>query len=136
MKKKNVSLMFFKQHLMFCLSIITPEISILNFNYYRSNSSDSNIRSNFVSCSCLYAGTVKRHNVYANVTFPLTLVSSKLNQHFSPYYFNGIKIGTAFKCLFEETVPKLSIWKSRTNIPSHDPCLEFRFTEPQYSDKC
>ena len=29
--------------------------------------------------------------------------------HFSPCYFNGIKIVTAFKCIFEETVPKLSV---------------------------
>ena len=30
-------------------------------------------------------------------------------RHFSPCCFNGIKIGTAFKCIFEETVPKLSV---------------------------
>ena len=29
--------------------------------------------------------------------------------HFSPCYFNGIKIVTAFKCYFKETMPKLSV---------------------------
>ena len=46
--------------------------------------------------------------------------------HFSPRYFNGIKIVTAFKCIFEETMSKLSVnfgIKShktliRTNIPA------------------
>ena len=35
--------------------------------------------------------------MYANITLPLTLVSSKLNVPFSPRYFNGIKVVTAFK---------------------------------------
>ena len=65
--------------------------------------------------------------MYANVRLPLTLVSNKpiMSLHFSPRYFNGIKIVTVFKCIFEETVPncreileiiahKNSI---RTNIP-------------------
>ena len=29
--------------------------------------------------------------------------------YFSPCYFNGIKIATAFKCIFEETMQKLSV---------------------------
>ena len=62
--------------------------------------------------------------------------------HFSPRYFNGVRIGTAFKCIFEETVPKLSVAFGNCNsLDSHknqypSPVLNFGFKEPQYSDKC
>ena len=44
------------------------------------------------------------------------------------FRFNGVKMGTAFKCIFEETVPKLSVNFGNRN--------SFGFTEPQYSDRC
>ena len=44
--------------------------------------------------------------MHANVTFPLTLVSNKLKVPYFSIYFNRIKIVTAFKCIFEQTVPK------------------------------
>ena len=34
---------------------------------------------------------------------------TNLTYHFSLRYFNGIEIVTAFKCIFEETIPKLSV---------------------------
>ena len=82
---------------------------------------------------------VKMWNVimYANVTFPLTLVSNKVNVPFF-CYFIGVKIGTAFKCIFEETLPKLSVnFGNHNSQDSHkNPVLNFSFTEPQCSDKC
>ena len=64
--------------------------------------------------------------MYANATLPLTLLSKKLNVPFSSRYFNGIKIVTTFKCIFEATVPKLLVNfgnhnsqdSQRTNIPA------------------
>ena len=62
-------------------------------------------------------------------------------RHFSPRYFNGVKIGT-LKCIFEETVPKLSVnFGNRNSQDSHknrylNPVLNFSFTAPQYSNKC
>ena len=50
-----------------------------------------------------YDGTI----MYAKVTLPLTLVSNKLN--FPRRYFNGTKTVTASECIFEETMPKLSV---------------------------
>ena len=53
-----------------------------------------------------------------------------------------MKIGTAFKSVFEETVPKLSVNLRNLYSPdSHknqypNPVLNFGFMEPQYSDKC
>ena len=52
-----------------------------------------------------------------------------------------IKIETAFKCVFEETVPKLSVnFGNHNSQDSHKKqhpslVLNFGFTEPQYSDK-
>ena len=76
--------------------------------------------------------------MYANVTFPLTLVSNKLNAPFSPHYFSGVKIGTAFNCTFVETVPKLSVNFGNRNSQdsqknqSHGPVVNFSFTELYY----
>ena len=61
---------------------------------------------------------------------------------FSPRHFNGIKIVTAFKCIFEETMPKLSVDfgnhisqdSYKNQYPS--PVCNFSFTAPQYGDKC
>ena len=75
--------------------------------------------------------------MYPNVTLPLALISNKqTNVPFSPRYFIGSKIATAFKCSFEETMPKLSV-----NFDSHknqypSPVCNFGFTALQYSDKC
>ena len=85
---------------------------------------------------CLYYSiyTLIQWNVImcANVTFPLTLVSKNWTCHFSQCYFNGIKIGTAFKCIFEEMVLKLSVNFGNRNSqdsqePISQPCLEFWF---------
>ena len=63
-------------------------------------------------------------------------------RHFSPRYSNGIKVGTAFKRIFEEIVSKLSVnFGNRNSQDSHknwypNPVLNFGFTEPKYSDKC
>ena len=60
--------------------------------------------------------------------------------HFSPRYFNGIKIVTAFKCIFEETVPKLSFnFRNHNSQDSHliqypGPVFNFGFMEAQYND--
>ena len=53
------------------------------------------------------ADTVKCHNIckhhgFVNAGFKQTECAI-----FSPCYSNGIKNGTAFKCIFGETVPKL-----------------------------
>ena len=61
---------------------------------------------------------------------------------FSPHYFNAIKIVTAFKYIFEETLPKLLINFGNYNLQnSHktqyaSPVCNFGFTAQQYSDKC
>ena len=50
------------------------------------------------------------------------LCVSAIHAHFSPRYFNGLKIGTAFKCIFqfEETVPILSVnFGNRSSQDSH-----------------
>ena len=60
-----------------------------------------------------YTGTVRWHN--ANVTVSLTLVSNKLNIPIFLYVFPmGLK-WNCWKCLFEETVPNLSV-----NFGKHD----------------
>ena len=75
--------------------------------------------------------------MYANVTLPLTLVSNKLNVPFFPRYFNGIKIVTAFKCIFEETMPKMLVnFGNHISQDSHknqysSPVCNFGFTVPQ-----
>ena len=54
----------------------------------------------------------------------------------------GIKIVTAFKCIFEETMPKLSVnFENHISQDSHkNQCpssvCNFGFTTPQYSDQC
>ena len=58
--------------------------------------------------------------------------------HFSPRYFNGTTIVTAFKCIFEETMPKLSvnfgnyIAQDSHNHQNPGPVCNFCFTAPQY----
>ena len=80
--------------------------------------------------------------MYANVTLPLTLVSNKQSILFSPRYFSGIKIVTVFTCIFEETMPQLSVnFRNRISQNSHKnqyPGLvcNISFTAPQYGDKC
>ena len=80
--------------------------------------------------------------MYANVTLPLALVSNKLNVPFSPCYFNGIKSATSFKCIFEETMTKLSVnFRNRISQSSHKnqypgPVCNFGLIASQYSDKC
>ena len=62
--------------------------------------------------------------------------------HFSPRYFNGIKIETAFKCIFEETMLLLSEnfgnhisqYSHKNQYPG--PVSNFGFTASQYSVKC
>ena len=77
-----------------------------------------------------------------NVTLLLTLVSNKLDVPFSPRHFNGIKIVTAFKCIFEETEPKLSAnFGNHMSQDPHNnrhpgPVCNVGFTAPQYNDKC
>ena len=45
--------------------------------------------------------------MYANVRMPLTQVSTNWTYYFSLRYFNGIKIVTAFKCIFEDNRLKI-----------------------------
>ena len=97
----------------------------------------------FVNMCISLLHTLVQWNVimYANVTLPSTLVSNKLIVPFSPRYFNGIKIVTAFKYIFEETMPKLSVnFENHVSQDSHKnqypgPVCNFGFTAPQYSDK-
>ena len=62
--------------------------------------------------------------------------------HFSPRYFNGIKIVTALKCIFEETMPKLSVnFGNHISQDSHKnqypgPVCNFGSAAPQYGDEC
>ena len=56
--------------------------------------------------------TLEQWNVimYANVTLPIdTGFKQKETYSFSPWNFNGIKIITAFKYIFQGTMPKLSV---------------------------
>ena len=82
--------------------------------------------------------------IYANVMLPLALVSNKLNAGL-PFFstlFQWDKIATAFKCTFEETMPKLSVnFGNDISRDSHKnqypgPICNFGFTASQYSDKC
>ena len=67
---------------------------------------------------------------------------TKWTYHFSPRYFNGIKMVTYFKCIFEEIMPKLSVnFVNHISLDSHKnqypfPVCNFGFTVSQYSDKC
>ena len=94
--------------------------------------------STFDTTSHIYSNTsVKRHNVCKrHRTFLLTPVSNKLNApFFSPRYFNRIKIENAFKCIFEETVPKLSAKFGRQDShKNQDPgsILHFHFIIDRY----
>ena len=63
---------------------------------------------NIINRSWPYAGTVKRHNICNRHVAIDTEVKQTERTSFSIRYFNGIKIVTAFKCNFEETMPKLS----------------------------
>ena len=62
--------------------------------------------------------------------------------HFSPRYFNGIKIATAFKYIFKDTMPKLSVnFGNHISQDSHKnqypgPICNFGFTASLYGDKC
>ena len=79
--------------------------------------------------------------MYAIVTLPLHWFQTNWTYYFSPCYFNGIKIEIALKCIFEETVPKLSENFGNSNSQdSHKnqypgPVLNLGFTEPQHCDK-
>ena len=61
---------------------------------------------------------------------------------FSPRYFNGIKISTAFKCILEEKKIKLSVnFGNHNSQDSHKnrylgPVCNFGFTASQYIEKC
>ena len=44
-----------------------------------------------------------------NLKSLLSLVQTNGTYHFSTRYFNGIMIAVVFKCIFEETMPKLSV---------------------------
>ena len=93
---------------------------------------------------CLMSNTLVQRNIimYAYVTLPLTLVSNTRTYHFSPRYFNGIKIVTAFKCTFEETMSKLSVnFGNHISQDSHKnqypcPVCNFGFTASHYSENC
>ena len=75
--------------------------------------------------------------LYANVTLPLSLVSNKLNLPFFSTLFQWIKIVTASKCTFEETMPKLSVnFGNHISQDSHNnqysaPVCNFGFTVQQ-----
>ena len=91
----------------------------------------------------LYAGKVKRHTVCKrHVAIGMALVSNKLNVSFSPRYVSGIKIVTAFKCIFDKAMPKLSVsFRNHISQDSHKnqypgPTCNFGFTSFQNSGKC
>ena len=84
---------------------------------------------------------MKRHNVckrHIAIGTDVKLVS----YHFPPRYFNGIELVTAFKCIFEETMPKLSVnFGNHISQDSHKnqypgSVCNFGFTASQYSDRC
>ena len=53
--------------------------------------------------------TLKLHNVYKrHIAIDTSFKQTECTISF-PRYFNGIKIVTAFKCIFEETVQKLPV---------------------------
>ena len=73
-------------------------------------------------------------------TFPLKLVSNKLNAPFrAPRYFYGIKLGTAFKCsphlnkLYQNRKYIFGTHNSQDSYKNQypGPVLNFGFTEPQ-----
>ena len=78
-----------------------------------------------LASSLPYADRVKHHNVCIR---HLSIDTGfKQTEHaISPCYFIGVKIETALKCIFEETVPKFSVnleivtyrTLTRTNIPA------------------
>ena len=81
--------------------------------------------------------TLKLHNVYKrHIAIDTSFKQTERTISF-PRYFNGIKIVHPFKCLFEETVPKLPVNFGNHNSqePIFHPGLEFWFRELQYSDK-
>ena len=82
-------------------------------------------------CGVEYAGTVKRHNVCKRHVSIDTSFKQTERTIPPPRYFNGIKIVTAFKCIFGEkkTVQKLSVYFGNriSQEPISRPCLEFRF---------
>ena len=84
---------------------------------------------------------MKRQNVCKHQGFLDTSFKQTERASFLCVIPIGIKNGTAFKYIFEETVPKLSVNFGYHN--SQDPhknqyyghVLNFYFMEPQYSDK-
>ena len=84
---------------------------------------------------CLYAGTVKRHNV-CKCHCQWHWHQTNWTYHFSPCYFNGIKNVPVFKCILEESVSQLSV--NFGNCISQNsyknqypgPICNFGFTEP------
>ena len=57
----------------------------------------------------MYTGTVKRHNVCKRHISIDTGVKQTERAIFLHVISIGVKIGTALKCVFEETLPKLSV---------------------------
>ena len=96
---------------------------------------------NQIDCN-LHTGTVKRHNVCKRHVSNDTGFKQTERAIFLHVISNWITIGTAFKCIFEETMRKLSVnFGNRSSQESHKnqypgPVLNFGFTEPQYSDRC
>ena len=80
---------------------------------------------------------MKRHNVRKRHVVTDTGFKQSERTIFSPRYFNGTKIVTAFKCIFEEIIPKLSVnFGNHISQDSHKkkyrgPVCNFGFTEPQ-----
>ena len=74
---------------------------------------------------------MKRYNVYKR-HISIDTGFKRTECPIFPRYSNGIKIGTAFKCIFEETLPKLLVNFGNRNSqdsqePISRPCLEFQF---------
>ena len=91
-----------------------------------------------------YAGTVKRFNILQTSHCHWHWCQTNWTYHFSPHYFNGVKFITIFKCIFEETVPQLSVGLHFGNHISQvchknqypGTVCNFGFIETKYSDKC
>ena len=62
----------------------------------------------------IFTGTLKHHNVCEAHTFLDTGFKQTERAIFLYVIPNGIQIGTAFKCIFEATVPKLEILTRKT----------------------
>ena len=74
---------------------------------------------------------MKRHNVCKRQV----AIDTGVRKKNAPCYFNGIKITTVFKCIFEETMQKLLLNFDSHNKKYPGAVSNFGFTAPQYSDK-